>query len=217
MRWFNFLTCGQQRMRQVTISRSDEEVAGTAGQGLVGEDAGMGGYRGALAVTAQCQKHQFKEPASWPTTETACEGRLGVCVTQREHVYSTCTKNNKCISFWTCVFACTRSWEGRGRGLILIISCQALGLALQTRWCKSKCVSGSCVCVCVAALPLREQAKDQCQILPPAVFLARPQGHFKTHTHVHACTAKSETFRYRHLHKSDLLEQHTLVLTLMHV
>lgn len=53
------------------------------------------------------------------------------------------------------------------------------------------------VCVCVAALPLREQAEDQCQIWPPAVFLARPQGHFK-HTHIHTNGVKSETFRYRH-------------------
>lgn len=39
------------------------------------------------------------------------------------------------------------------------------------------------VCVLHAVLPLREQAEDQCQIWPPAVFLARPQGHFEnTHT-----------------------------------
>lgn len=124
-------------------------------EGIVGEDDRTGGTEVPLAVTAQCQKHYFKELASQPAagpwgTLWGQGGSMchtgGVCV---QYVH----ENNKyylLLDVRVCAFACTRSQEGRGRRLILIISCQALGLALQTRWCKSKCVSGSCVC-CSAA------------------------------------------------------------------
>jgi len=118
--------------------------------------------------------------------------------------------------------------EGRGRGLILIISCQALGLALQTRRCKSKCVSGSCVYACVLQRSLLgNKLRISARFGHPWYFWLvhkgilkhthAPSPHTHTHTH-HIHSVKSETFPYRHLHKSNIPAQHTHpVLTLMHV
>lgn len=109
-------------------------------------------------TVSEAPVQRAQRPARRPL-KPRCKSMLGVvCHSGGVCVCSACSKTTG--SACLCEFACTHSRGGRGRGLILIISCQALGLTLQTRWCKLECVSGPCVHmrVCDVAPHLRKQA-----------------------------------------------------------
>lgn len=204
---------GQPSRQQVAIRKGDKEAAREEdwnvkmmGWGVQRCPCCDGTVSGALV-------QRVSQPAG---SCSRLRGQGGSCVIQKESMYCTCTKKQQmCLSLHLCAFARTRRTEGRGRGLILIISCQALGLALQTRWCKSKRVSELCVCVCVRALQRclwGRKRRISARFGRLRYFWLSHKGILNTRAHANSHQrTKSETFQYRHLHKSSNLAQYTLL------
>lgn len=127
------------------------------------------------SVRSTSSKSQSASQPAGPWSRLWGQGG-SVCPTEAMHVQFT-HKNNKCIfcgSMWVCMHAQSR---GPRVGAYINHKLSGTGSCTSNEMVQMKvCV---CMCVCLAALPLGEQAEDQCQIWLPSVLLAEPQGHFQ--------------------------------------